>query len=301
MIRPPYLQENDQIGIVAPAGMTSPKKITHAIEVFRGWGLNVVLGKNIFKRKNTFAGTDKQRKDDFQDIIDRADIRAVICARGGYGTIRIINKIDFKKFMQNPKWIVGFSDITVFHAYLQKNIKCESMHAIMPGSFSENELESKSLNSLKDVLFGGKINYEIPSHSLNNCGETGGSLVGGNLSVIYSMQGTNLEIDTDNKILFIEDVNEYLYHIDRMISNLKLSGKLDNLRGLIVGHMSRMKDSPVAFGENAYEIIRRAVRDYDYPVVFNFPAGHVKPNMALILGRRIKMTVDSKTSKIIFR
>jgi muramoyltetrapeptide carboxypeptidase len=301
MITPPFLQKNDKIGIVAPAGMISQKKVTHAIKVFNGWGLDVVTGRNIFKRKNTFAGSDKQRKDDFQDIIDRQDIRAVICARGGYGTIRVINKIDFRKFIQNPKWIVGFSDITVFHACLQKNIKCESIHALMPGSFSESEIESKSLNSLKNVLFGGNINYEIPSHSLNSYGEAEGTLIGGNLSVLYSLQGTNLEIETDDKILFIEDVNEYLYHVDRMISNLKLSGKLDNLRGLVVGHMSRMKDSPVAFGENAYEIIHRAVKDCRYPVIFNFPAGHVKPNMALILGRRIRMTVDPQSSKIIFK
>jgi len=301
MITPSFLQGNDKIGIVAPAGMISQKKVTHAIKVFNGWGLDVILGRNIFKRKNTFAGSDKQRKDDFQDIIDRQDIRAIICARGGYGTIRIINKIDFRKFIQNPKWIVGFSDITVFHTYLQKNIKCESVHALMPGSFSESEHESKSLNSLKNVLFGGKIIYKIPSHSLNSYGETEGTLIGGNLSVIYSMQGTSLEIDTDDKILFVEDVNEYLYHVDRMISNLRLSGKLDNLRGLIVGHMSRMKDSPVAFGESAYEIIHRAVRDYSYPVIFNFPAGHVKPNMALILGRNIKMTVDSQSSTAIFK
>jgi muramoyltetrapeptide carboxypeptidase len=300
MITPPFLQKNDKIGIVAPAGMISQKKVAHAIKVFNGWGLDVVTGRNIFKRKNTFAGSDKQRKDDFQDIIDRQDIRAVICARGGYGTIRIINKIDFRKFIQNPKWIVGFSDITVFHTCLQKNIKCESIHALMPGSFSESEIESKSLNSLKNVLFGENINYEIPSHSLNSYGEAEGTLVGGNLSVLYSLQGTNLEIETDDKILFIEDVNEYLYHVDRMISNLKLSGKLDNLRGLVVGHMSRMKDSPVAFGENAYEIIHREVKDYRYPVIFNFPTGHVKPNMALILGRRIKVTVDPQASKLIF-
>ncbi|UCH14229.1 MAG: LD-carboxypeptidase [Bacteroidales bacterium] len=301
MITPPFLKTNDIIGIVAPAGRITEKKITRAVEILGGWGLKVELGRNIFKRKNTFAGNDKQRKDDFQDVIDREDIKAVICARGGYGTLRIINKIDFKKFRQNPKWIVGFSDITVIHSYLQHKVKCESIHSVMPGNFPENDIESKSLNSLKNVLFGGKTEYSINSHSLNRAGEAEGTLIGGNLSVLYSLQGTNLEIDTNDKILFIEDVNEYLYHVDRMISNFKLSGKLDNLKGLIIGHMNRMKDSPVAFGESAYEILQRAVEEYNYPVIYNFPAGHIKQNMAIILGRKIKMNAGSKTSEIIFR
>ena len=300
MITPPFLKKNDTIGIVAPAGKITEKKITRAIKIFNQWGLKVELGRNIYKRKNTFAGNDKQRRDDFQNIIDREDIKAVICARGGYGTLRIINKIDFKKFRQNPKWIVGFSDITVIHSFLQKNIKCESIHAVMPGNFPENEMGSKSLNSLKNILFGGKAEYVINSHFQNRQGETEGVLIGGNLSVLYSLQGTGLEIDTKDKILFIEDVNEYLYHVDRMISNFKLSGKLDNLRGLIIGQMNRMKDSPVAFGEGAYEILFRAVEEYNYPVIFNFPAGHIRPNMAIILGRKIKMSVDPQTSKIIF-
>ena len=300
MITPPLLNINDTIGIVAPAGRIPEKKITRAVKIFNDWGLKVELGRNIFKRKNTFAGNDKQRKDDFQNVIDREDIKAVICARGGYGTLRIINKIDFKKFRQSPKWIVGFSDITVIHSYLQKKLKCESIHSVMPGNFPENNDESKSLNSLKNILFGGKAEYGINSHSLNRQGETEGVLIGGNLSVLYSMQGTNLEIDTNDKILFIEDVNEYLYHIDRMISNFKLSGKLDNLRGLIIGQMSKMKDSPIAFGESAYEILQRAVEKYNYPVIYNFPAGHIKQNMAIILGRRIKMNAGPQTSEIVF-
>ncbi len=301
MITPPFLKKNDTVGIVAPAGRITEKKIARAVRIFNDWGLKVELGRNIFKRKNTFAGNDKQRKDDFQNVIDREDIKAVICARGGYGTLRIINKIDFKKFRQNPKWIVGFSDITVIHSYLQQKVKCESIHSVMPGNFPENDVESKSLNSLKDILFGGKTEYSINSHSLNRTGEAEGILIGGNLSVLYSLQGTNLEIDTNDKILFIEDVNEYLYHVDRMISNFKLSGKLDNLKGLVVGHMNRMKDSPVAFGESACEILQRAVEEYNYPVIYNFPAGHIKQNMAIILGRKIKMNAGPQTSEIVFR
>jgi muramoyltetrapeptide carboxypeptidase len=300
MITPPFLKKNDTVGIVAPAGKITEKKITRAINIFNSWGLKVELGRNIFRRKNTFAGNDKQRKDDFQNAIDREDIKTVICARGGYGTLRIINKIDFSKFSQNPKWIAGFSDITVIHSYLQKNIKCESIHAVMPGNFPDNDVESESLKSLKNILFGGKAEYIINTHYQSRQGEAEGVLIGGNLSVLYSLQGTALEIDTNNKILFIEDVNEYLYHVDRMISNFKLSGKLDNLKGLIIGQMNRMKDSPVAFGESAYEIIYRAVEEYDYPVIFNFPAGHIRHNMALILGRKIKMSVDSQKSKIVF-
>ncbi len=300
MITPPFLKRNDTVAIVAPAGKITEKKITRAINIFSSWGFKVELGRNIFRRKNTFAGNDRQRRDDFQNAIDSEDIKAVICARGGYGTLRIINKIDFSRFSQNPKWIAGFSDITVIHSYLQKNIKCESIHSVMPGNFPEHDVESVSLNSLKNILFGGKAEYTIKSHSFSKPGNTEGVLIGGNLSVLYSLQGTGLEIDTNHKILFIEDVNEYLYHVDRMISNFKLSGKLDNLKGLIIGQMSRMKDSPVAFGESAYEILHRAVEEYNYPVIYNFPAGHTRQNMALILGRKIKMSVDAEKSKIVF-
>lgn len=301
MIEPEFLQTNDRIGILAPAGFISEEEVQCSINIFNEWGLDVELGKNIFKRKNNLAGNDRQRKEDFQKFIDRKDIKAIICARGGYGSIRIINDINFDKFRNNSKWIVGYSDITVFHTYLQKKLNCESIHAMMPKNFRKYELKSKPLSSLKNALFGIDIDYGIRSHALNRNGSAEGVLVGGNLSVLYSLQGTNLEIDTKGKILFIEDVNEHLYHIDRMITNLNLSGKLINLKGLIIGCMNKMKDSPVAFGESAHEIINRAVSEYNYPVIFDFPAGHTKTNMALILGKRVQISVDPQESKVLFK
>ena len=301
MIEPPFLQANDKIGILAPAGFISEEEVQCSIKIFNDWGLDVELGKNIYKKKNNLAGNDRQRKEDFQHFINRNDIKAIICARGGYGSIRIIDYINFENFRQNSKWIVGYSDITVFHTYLQKTMRCESIHAIMPKNFQKYDLKSKPLDSLRNALFGSKIEYTIQTHPLNRVGETEGILIGGNLSVLYSMQGTHLDIDTKGKILFIEDVNEYLYHIDRMITNLKLSGKLNNLKGLIIGCMNKMKDSPVAFGETAYEIISRAIKGSDYPVIFDFPAGHTKINLALVLGKKIQMTVDPYLSKVIFK
>ncbi len=301
MIEPQFLKAKDKIGILAPAGFISEEEIQGSIRIFNEWDLNVELGNNIFKRKNNLAGNDRQRKEDFQRFIDRNDIKAIICARGGYGSIRIINDINFNNFNNNAKWIVGYSDITIFHSYLQKKLHCESIHAIMPRNFQKHDLKSKPLDSLKNALFGENIEYTVRSHMLNRTGTADGILIGGNLSVLFSLQGTNLEIDTRGRILFIEDVNEYLYHVDRMITNLKLSGKLNNLQGLIVGCMSKMKDSPVAFGESAYEIINRAVKEYDYPVIFDFPAGHTKTNMALILGKKIRMSVDYPASKVVFK
>ena len=301
MIEPQFLKAGDKIGILAPAGFISEEEVKCSIKIFNDWDLDVELGKNIFKKKNNLAGNDRQRKEDFQAFINRKDIKAIICARGGYGSIRIINDINFENFRENSKWIVGYSDITIFHSYLQKKLHCESIHAIMPRNFKRYDLRSKPLNSLKNALFGNYIEYTVRSHELNRAGSEEGILVGGNLSVLFSLQGTNLEIDTKGKILFIEDVNEYLYHVDRMITNLKLSGKLNNLKGLIVGGMSRMKDSPVAFGETACEIINRAVSEFSYPVIYDFPAGHTKSNMALILGKKVRMSVDKITSKVVFK
>jgi muramoyltetrapeptide carboxypeptidase len=301
MIEPQFLKAKDKIGILAPAGFISEEEVQCSISIFNDWDLEVELGKNIFKRKNNLAGNDKQRKEDFQRFINRKDIKAIICARGGYGSIRIIDDINFENFRNNAKWIVGYSDITIFHSYLQKKLHCESIHAIMPRNFQRHDLKSQPLKSLKNALFGKDIDYKVRSHPLNRSGTAEGILVGGNLSVLYSLQGTHLEIDTKGKILFIEDVNEYLYHVDRMITNLNLSGKLNNLKGLIVGCMSRMKDSPVAFGETAYEIINRAVDEYDYPVIYDFPAGHTKTNMALILGKKVLMSTDKQESEVVFK
>ncbi len=292
MITPTYLQPGDIIGIVAPASFVTAEEIQEFKKLAESWGLIVKEGKNLYLKKNSFAGTDAQRISDFQQMLDDKSIRAIVCARGGYGTIRIIHKLDFRNFQKNPKWIVGCSDITVLHTFLQQNTGTESLHAIMPRHFSNRKKDLSSVDSLKKALFGELSGYVIKPHANNRTGKASGILIGGNLSVLYSLRGTSLDIDTKGKILFIEDVNEYLYHIDRIIMNFKISGKLKDLAGLIVGGMSGMKVSVSGFDKSANEIILEAVDDYKFPVMFNFPAGHIRPNMTLILGREITMQVE---------
>jgi muramoyltetrapeptide carboxypeptidase len=300
MITPPYLQPGDTIGLVAPASYVTAEEISDFIKLAESWGLKVKEGKNLFHRKNSFAGTDAQRITDFQQMLDDRNIRAIICARGGYGTIRIINKLDFSIFQKYPKWIVGCSDITVLHTFLQKNINTESMHAIMPRHFSKRKKDQSSVDSLRKALFGELKGYDVKPQADNRIGKASGILTGGNLSVLYSLRGTSLDIDTKGRILFIEDVNEYLYHIDRMMMNFKISGKLKDLAGLIVGGMSGMKVSVSGFDKSVNEIIIETVNDYKYPVMFDFPAGHIRPNMALILGREVTMQVESDRCSLQF-
>jgi muramoyltetrapeptide carboxypeptidase len=292
MITPPWLKSGDIIGLVAPASYVKADELARFLTFLDTWGLKFIQGKNLFRRKNSFAGNDDQRASDFQQMLDDPSVKAILCARGGYGTIRIVNKLRFDKFMRNPKWIVGCSDITVLHTLLQKNLGMESMHAIMPRHISDGKKDLSSLESLKNALFGNLKEYHLKSDRHNRSGEASGILVGGNLSVLYSMRGTELDIDTAGKILFLEDVGEYLYHIDRMIINLKISGKLKNLKGLIIGGMSGMKVSVSGFRKTAYEVIHEAVEEYTYPVMFGFPAGHMRPNLSLILGREVILGVN---------
>ncbi len=292
MITPPYLKPGDIIGLVAPASFITAEEIQEFRNIAESWGLVIKEGKNLYKRKNSFAGSDAQRVSDVQQMLDDDEIRAIICVRGGYGTIRIIDKLDFRNFRKNPKWIVGCSDITVLHTFIQQHFGIESLHAIMPRHFSNREKDQSSVNSLKQALFGKLSGYSIKSYKHNRTGTASGILTGGNLSVLYSLRGTSMDIDTKGKILFLEDVNEYLYHIDRMIMNFRISGKLKDLAGLIIGGMSGMKVSVSGFDKTANEIILEAVDGYKYPVMFNFPAGHIRPNMALILGREVTMQVE---------
>lgn len=291
LIQPPYLKKGDKIGIVASARKISREEISPAVEVLKSWGLEVVLGKNLFNADHQFSGTDVERVEDLQTMLNDTSVKAVISARGGYGTMRIIDKIDFSGFKKNPKWVIGYSDITVLHSHIH-TLEMETLHATMPINFTKNE---DALESLHKALFGGKINYEIASHSLNRKGIAEGELVGGNLSLLYALAGSVSDIDTTGKILFIEDLDEYLYHIDRMMMNLKRSGKLSRLAGLVVGGMTDMKDNAVPFGKTAEEIILDAVKEYNYPVCFHFPAGHVDRNLALYLGRNAKLEVAEKT------
>ncbi len=292
LIQPSYLKNGDKIGIVACARKISPQEMNPAIEIFKSWGLEVVLSKNLFNADNQFSGTDNQRTEDLQAMLNDASVKAVISARGGYGTMRIIDKINFREFTKNPKWIIGYSDITVLHSHIH-TLGIETLHATMPINFTKNE---DAIKTLRKALFGEMLNYEVETHSLNRKGSTEGELIGGNLSLLYALMGSISDIDTKGKILFIEDLDEYLYHIDRMMMNLKRAGKLSHLTGLVIGGMTDMKDNAIPFGKTAEEIILDAVKEYNYPVCFNFPAGHVDRNLALYFGRKIKLEISEKVN-----
>ncbi|TAL62908.1 MAG: LD-carboxypeptidase [Bacteroidetes bacterium] len=293
MISPPALKKGDKIGIIAPARKISREEIQFAVDTFEKWGLKVVFGKNLFGSENQFSGSDPQRKEDLQKMLDDDSVKAIISARGGYGTLRIIDKIDFKKFKAKPKWIIGYSDITVLHSHIHQNFGVETLHATMCINFNKDE---ESADTLRKYLFGEKNPYSIKTHPLNRKGSGEGSLVGGNLSLLYALKGSRSGISTSGKILFIEDLDEYLYHIDRMMISLKRAGKLSHLEGLIIGGMTDMKDNQVPFGKTAEEIICESVAEFDYPVCFGFPAGHTTKNLALLFGRRAKLKVEATCS-----
>ena len=300
MIRPPFLKKGDTIGIAATARKISEAELMPAITKFREWGFQVLLSEALYAEDHQFAGTDQQRLSGFQKLLDNNTVKAIIIARGGYGTVRLIDEIDFTSFKKNPKWIIGYSDVTVLHSHIHQNFGIETIHATMPLNFPKNNNESIALSSLYNALTNNNIEYFINRLSTEKTGETTGILTGGNLSLLYALSGTVSDIYTNGKILFLEDIDEYLYHIDRMILQLKRCGKLKNLAGLIVGGMTDMKDNQIPFGKNAYEIIADAVKEYDYPVCYGFPAGHMEDNRALILGRKISLAVTEKTSIIQF-
>lgn len=290
MIIPPYLQPGDRIRIVSPAGKVQKDKVLPGIKLLQDEGYDVVVGKHVFDKHFQYAGTDLQRAADFQEAINDPDAKAIICARGGYGTVRIIEKIDFSPLLKNNKWIIGFSDITILHTVLNK-LGLASIHGAMPGFFVENKKMTRSFLSLMELISTGKSQFDIKAHELNRCGTCTGELVGGNLSLIYSLQGTPWQLETRGKILIIEDLTEYFYHLDRMMQNLRLAGQLKDLAGLIVGGFTEMKDNDSPFGKTAYEIIMDAVQDYHFPVCFDFPAGHIPKNLALMLGSNYHLDI----------
>lgn len=300
MITPPNLKQGDTIGIVAPARKIEMNEIDSAIKIFESWGLYITFGKSLFKQDRQFSGTDKERAEDLQFMLDDPNIKAIIAARGGYGTIKTLSYLDFSCFIQNPKWIVGYSDITALHAHLNQNLGIKSIHGIMPLNFPSDGSENDATQSLKNTLFGSKNSYQFNSHPLNKTGVCKGKMVGGNLSVLYSITGTKYDLDTSDKILFLEDLDEYLYHIDRMMMNLKFGGKLENLQGLIIGGMTDMNDNQTPYGKTAYEIISDAVAEYDFPVCFHFPAGHIENNYSLILGSTIELNISDKNVMLKF-
>lgn len=276
------------ISIIAPARKVTFDEMSFAFDYIRSRGHNPVYDERLFDSCNQFAGDDDARAALIQEYLDRDDIDVMLCARGGYGTVRIIDKLNFEKFLQKPKWIAGYSDVTVLHAKLQK-LGCESLHSTMPINFADNTKES--LDSLFDAIEGKRISYEISSSDMNIFGKAEAQLVGGNISVLYSLLGSDIFPDTDGKILFLEDLDEYLYHIDRMMTALQRAGKLDNIKGLIVGGLTKMHDNNIPFGMSAEEIILEKVKDKNIPVCFNFPAGHIDDNRTLILGRTTLLEV----------
>lgn len=291
MIIPPYLQPGDRLRIVSPAGKVQKDVLLPGIELLQEEGFEVVIGNHVFDRHFQFAGNERQRTADLQEAINDRKTKAIICARGGYGSVRIIEKVDFSPLLKDPKWIVGFSDVTVLHALLNK-LGLASVHAAMPAFFLENKKPSKSFFSLINLLTSGISKIETASNSLNRSGSCSGELTGGNLSLIYSLQGTPWQLETSGKILFIEDLSEYLYHLDRMMNNLRLAGQLENLAGLVVGQFTEMKDNDSPFGKTANEIILEAVQEYRFPVCFDFPVGHVSKNLALLSGGTYQLEVS---------
>ena len=297
MIQPNYLQKGDTVAIVSTARKIASDQIIAAIKLLEKWGLNVVIGNTIGLKIHQFAGNDEARINDFQQMLNSPKVKAIWCARGGYGTVRLIDQLDFTEFKKHPKWIIGYSDITVLHSHIH-NLGVETLHATMPINIVNNSKEA--LETLKKSLFGKNLSYEIPTSENNKLGSAAGEIVGGNLSVLYSLLGSKSSIKTDGKMLFIEDLDEYLYHIDRMLVNLKRNGYFSNLKGLIIGGMTNMHDNEIAFGKTAEEIILDCVSEYDFPVVFNFPAGHLDDNRALILGRKVTLEVGEIKCKIAF-
>lgn len=295
MVTPSYLKTGDKVAIVATARKISIKELQEGIDLITAWGLVPVIGKTIGLSDHQYAGTDAQRAADFQAALDNPDIKAIWCARGGYGTVRIVDQLDFYKFVKYPKWIVGYSDVTVLHSHVHK-IGFKTIHATMPVSIPDNTAFAKA--SLRNALFGNTTTIQYQdAHPLNRKGTAEGTLIGGNLSILYSLCGSSSSVQTEGKILFIEDLDEYLYHIDRMILNLKRNGMLDQLSGLIVGGMTKMHDNRIPFGKTAEEIVMDAVGECEYPVAFNFPAGHVDDNSALVMGAEVQLAaVEEKTT-----
>ena len=293
MQTPPLLQPGDTIAIICTAKKVEREYIDRATKLLESWGLNVKLGQNLFERHFQFAGTDEQRAADLQDMLNDSEVKAILCARGGYGTVRIVDKVSFDLFTQNPKWIIGFSDITVLHNHIHTHFGIETLHATVPLNFPEGENEN--LRTLKKALFDGHLNYSIDAHAMNRKGIAQGEVVGGNLAMIQSLAGTNSDIDTRGKILFLEEISEYAYQVDRMMWNLNKSGKLDQLRGLIVGGFTDIKPGPDPFGYSAYEIIWELVKEYDYPVCFDFPAGHQEQNWTITMGRCSRLEVAEES------
>ena len=293
MIQPSHLKQGDTIGIVCPSGYIPLEKVQICIQTLEKWGYKVKLGTTVGAKKDSFSGTDQQRAEDLQTMLDDASVKAILCARGGYGASRIINNIEFKAFNKQPKWVIGFSDITVLHAaILQQN--CMSIHGPMAAAFAKGEAGVPYLQSLKQVLEGEKTKYKIPAHTMNRLGSTKAALVGGNLCILAHLIGSKNEMETSGKILFLEDVGEYHYNIDRLMLQCKNAGLFDNLAGLVVGGFTDLKDAYTDFGATANDIIKEHTSTYNYPICFDFPISHSLPNFAIKQGQVYSLDVSAQ-------
>lgn len=297
MVVPPYLKKGDCIGITCPAGYMAAAKAQACISILQSWGFEVMVGKTLgSKSKNYFSGTDEVRQNEMQAMLDDENIHAILCGRGGYGVSRIIDGLDFTKFKNKPKWIIGFSDITVLHAHLYTKIEVASLHAPMAVAF--NEGENKYIEALHKAIIGKKAKYSCKTHPFNKPGAVTGELVGGNLSLLAHLSGTPSDINTKNKILFIEDIGEHIYNIDRMLYQLKRSGKLENLAGLIVGGFTDMLDTERPFGKKVYKLINEITGIYNYPVCYGFPVSHTKDNYALKVGMPYTLKISKNKTQL---
>ena len=294
IITPPYLKKGDTVAIVCPAGYMPAEKVQTAVQTLMSWGYSVKIGSSVGGDSCTyFSGTDEQRLADLQLALNDENVKAILCGRGGYGTGRIIEQIDFSAFVKSPKWLIGFSDITVLHSHIFSNYGISTLHAPMAGAFNDGGASGEYVLSLKQALEGITSAYPGPDHPFNKLGTATGQLVGGNLALLAHLVGTSSDIDTNGKLLFIEDVGEYLYNIDRMMYQLKRSGKFDHLAGLIIGGFSDCKDMERPFGKTVFEIIHDIVKDYHYPICFDFPVSHTERNYALKIGQEYLLRIDS--------
>ncbi|MCB0397725.1 MAG: LD-carboxypeptidase [Flavobacteriales bacterium] len=289
-ITPLSLQKGDTIGIAATARKVSEQEVQAASDILRGWGLNVIHAPGLFAEEHQLAGSDSNRSRGFQALLEDNEVKAVLCARGGYGTVRMVDQVDWNVLQNNPKWIIGFSDATVLHSHIHQHTTLKSLHG--PMALTLPDTTPDAMEDLRRVLFGEPLAYDLPDHPLNRKGQASGELIGGNLSVLYSLIGSPSDVDTKGKILFLEDLDEYLYHIDRMMTNLRRGGKLAGLSGLMIGGMTQMNDHAIPFGRDAEQIIAEAVNDIDFPVCFGFPAGHLANNHPIIIGCEVEMQVD---------
>nr|WP_136482500.1 LD-carboxypeptidase [Algibacter onchidii] len=301
--QPVYLKAGDTVAIIAPSGILRhrTREIEQAKTLLKSWGLHPILGKHVFSQNNHFAGTDDDRCEDFQKALDNPKVKAIWCARGGYGSVRILDHIDWTTFKENPKWVIGYSDITAIHNQIH-NEGIESLHALMCVSLTQDlsEIES-SLSSFKNTIFGKPLSYTLSGSTYNRTGIASGQLVGGNLTMLHTMLGSDSSINTNGKILFIEEIGEYKYHIDRMLQSLKRAGYFKDCQGVIVGDMSKLRKNTTLWGSSIEQLILDALSEYNFPIAFNMPAGHEKENNALILGRTIDLEVGKKETIIKFR